>query len=112
MHFYICLISEMYNIISFLIVGLLNGLIMSQHTADNKAMYSVISHFGHILTSSLASLFYLVGEGFFFWYKSMGLIYILLIIAVVIPCTFADVIVPVFFARARKNNEKHQTTKH
>ena len=112
MHFHFCLISEMHNIIPFLIVGLLNGLIMSQHATDNKAMYSVISHFGHILTSSLASLFYLVGEGFFQWYVNMGLIYLLLIIAVVIPCTFADVIVPVFFARAGKNNEKHQTPEH
>lgn len=112
MHFHICLISEMHNIIPFLLVGLLNGLIMSHHTTVNKTVYSVASHFGHILTSSLASLFYLVGEGFVQWNIHMGMIFLLLIIAVVIPCTFADVIVPVFFAQRGKMNEKHQARKY
>ncbi len=112
MHFHICLISEMHNIIPFLAVGLLNGLIMSRHTTVNKTIYSVASHFGHILTSSLASLFYLVGEGFVQWNVHMGAIFLLLIGAVVIPCTFADVIVPVFFAQMGKISEKHQARKY
>lgn len=112
MHFHICLISECHNVIPFLLIGLLNGFILSRHNAVNKAVYSVASHFGHILTSSLASLFYLVGEGFIQWNTYMGLVFILLIIAVVIPCTFADVIVPVFFAQLGKINEKHKARTH
>jgi hypothetical protein len=112
MHFHICFISEIHNIVPFLVVGLLNGLILSNHATVNKSVYSVASHFGHILTSSLASLFYLVGEGFTQWNSYMGLVFVLLIIAVVIPCTFADVIVPVFFARLGKTNEKHQACKY
>jgi hypothetical protein len=112
MHFHLCFISEFHNIVPFLSVGLINGLIMSQHTTVNKTVYSVVSHFGHILTSSLASLFYLVGEGFHAWHTHMGLLFILLIFAVVIPCTFADVIVPVLFAQSGKTDEGYQARKH
>jgi hypothetical protein len=112
MHFHICLYSEMHNIIPFLIVGLLNGFIISQHDASSKSFYSKGSHFAHILASALASIFYAVGEGFSTWNEQMGLLFVVLIIAVVIPCTFADVIVPVFFARSRKVDEGHQTRKH
>ncbi len=112
MHLHLCLFSELHNIIPFLAVGLLNGLIMSKHSQGNKGMYSVGSHFAHILTSSLASLFYLVSEGFANWSGQMGLLFLLLILAVVIPCTFADVIVPVLCARSRKDDEKYQAGKH
>lgn len=112
MHLHICLISEMHNIVPFLLIGLLNGLIMSQHDHSNKGHYSVITHFSHIFTSALASLFYMVSEGFTMWHEQMGLLAIVLILAVVIPCTFADVIVPIFFARVRKVDEKHKAGKH
>lgn len=102
MRLHICLISELHNIIPFLGVGLLNGFIMTKHETSTKGFYSVGSHFAHILTSSLASLFYIVGEGFIHWVDKMGLLFILLIVAVVIPCTFADVIVPISFARSGK----------
>lgn len=108
MHFHICFISEFYNVAPFYFIGLVNGLVMSRHNSSLKGLYSVGSHFGHILISSLASLFYLISEGFDNWHPQMGLLFIFLIIAVVIPCTLADVIVPIFFARPRKNNEKYQ----
>ena len=108
MHFHICLFSELHNVIPFYVIGLINGLVMSRHNSALKGVYSVGSHFGHILISSLASLFYLVSEGFGNWYPQMGLLFFFLIIAVVIPCTLADVIVPIFFAKPRKNNEKYQ----
>lgn len=102
MNFHICLYSEIHNIIPFLFVGLLNGFIMSQHDISSKSFYSKWSHFTHILISALASLFYVVGEGFEHWHHHMGLLFLVLIIAVVVPCTFADVIVPVFFARSKE----------
>lgn len=102
MHFHICFIEEYHNIIPFLLIGLLNGWVLSQHGVDAQRWYSVGSHFGHILISSLASLFYLVSEGFYTWYPQMGLLFIFLIIAVVIPCTLADVIVPMKFAKLHR----------
>jgi hypothetical protein len=100
MHF--CFISEIHNVVPFLFVGLLNGLVMSNHKSSVKGYHSVGSHFGHILISSLASLFYLIAHGLSDWYPKMGFLFIFLIIAVVVPCTMADVIVPIWFAKRSK----------
>lgn len=102
MRFHLCLFSEMHNVIPFLGIGLLNGLIISKNGTVNKSFYSLGMHTGHILASSLASLFYLVSEGFTNWYPQMGSLFVMLIIAVVLPCTLADIIVPVLIARSEK----------
>lgn len=99
MHIHFCFISEVHNVIPFLLVGLLNGVVMSNHTSTVKGFYSVSAHFSHIFISSLASLFYLIGHGLTDWYPKMGFLFIFLIIAVVVPCTMADVIVPIWFAK-------------
>ena len=112
MNFHLCFASELHNIIPFLTIGLINGVVMSKHVSSLKPFYSVGSHFGHILISSLASLFYLVSEGFDNWYPQMGLLFVFLVIAVVVPCTLADVVVPMFFAKSRKDNEKYKTRKY
>lgn len=111
-HLHICLKSELHNVIPFLLIGVFNGLVLSKHSSEVMEIYSMRSHFAHILISSLASLFYLVSEGMCDWYHQMGLIFLMQIIAVLIPCTFADLIVPLFFARLRKKDEKYHTRPH
>ena len=64
--------------------------------------YSLSSHATHIFISSLASTFYLISHGFTNWYVSIGNVFVLLIIAVVVPCTLADVVVPMTMARLGK----------
>ena len=78
MHFHICILSEFHNVIPFYLIGLINGLVMSKHSSAIKGFYSVGSHFGHILISSLASLFYLISEGFTAWHSQMGLLFLFL----------------------------------
>lgn len=106
MKFHLCFVSELQNVIPFLAIGLINGIIMSRHHTVRQSFYSVSSHFIHIFISSLASSFYLVANGFTDWYKYMGFVFVFLIIAVVVPCTLADVVVPMSFAKADKKNEK------
>jgi hypothetical protein len=98
---HLCFVQELPNVLAFLTIGLVNGLIMSHQAHASKLYYSGTSHFSHILVSSLASLWYLGSQGFVEWEGKMGLLYILLIFAVVVPCTMADVIVPIFFARTK-----------
>jgi hypothetical protein len=107
MSFHLCFFSELSNVIPFLIVGIINGLIMSGHNASKQLSYSVFSHFIHIFVSSLASSFYLVAHGFTQWHKQIGFVFLFLIFAVVIPCTLSDVVVPMWLAKVRKKNEKH-----
>ena len=105
MHFHICFISELHNVIPFLAIGLLNGALLHSKHSTTLGLFSVSSHFIHILVSSLASLFYLVSHGFTTWEQSMGYLFLFLIFAVVVPCTLSDVVVPMYFARAK--NEKY-----
>lgn len=100
MHFHWCFFSELGNVLPFLFVGIVNGFVMSRHHQDRQWGYSITSHASHILVSSLASIFYLVAHGCVNWYEIIGPVFIFLIGAVVIPCTFSDVVVPMLFARA------------
>ena len=105
MSFHICFITEWYNIVPFLFVGVLNGYLLSQHEPEKHGSYSLSSHFAHILVSSLASLFYIVSHGLDNWSGYMGSLFLLMIIAVVIPCTLSDVVVPMYFANANKKKK-------
>ncbi|KKP35296.1 MAG: hypothetical protein UR26_C0007G0016 [candidate division TM6 bacterium GW2011_GWF2_32_72] len=107
MHWHFCFYSELHQVLPFLFAGLLTGLLLSRHGDALQSFYSFSSHFTHILVSSLASLFYLVSEGLYNWQPQMGMVFLFLIAAVVIPCTFSDVIVPITFAKWGDKNEKH-----
>jgi hypothetical protein len=104
MHFHLCFVSELYNVLPFLFVGLLNGFVMSMHHSSRQAVFSVYSHFVHILVSSFAALFFLISHGCIDWYERIGIIFLFLIFAVVIPCTLSDVVIPMKVAEA---DEKH-----
>ncbi len=99
MDLHICFVSEFRNIVPFLVVGITSGLVMARHHVSKQNMYSIISHFVHILISSLASMFYLVGHGFIAWHKQIGMVFILLLLAVVVPCTLSDIVVPLLVAK-------------
>lgn len=105
MHFHLCFVSEWSNVLPFLLVGLLNGFVMSKNGA--KMNHGLTSHAVHIFVSSLASMFYLVSHGFTQWYAQIGAVFLLLIVAVVLPCTLSDVVVPMFIAKMGKEGEKH-----
>ncbi len=111
MELHICFHRELHNVLPFLGIGILNGLVLRSHHSSMLRIFSLGSHFFHILISSLASLFYMVSHGFDNWYPQMGLVFLCLVVAIVIPCTFSDVIVPMYWAGLLKrygaDNEKH-----
>jgi hypothetical protein len=102
MTFHICFFHEFSNIFPFLIVGLLTGLALSRHDHGSKGVVGLWSHFAHIFISSLASSFYMVSNGFTDWASQIGYVFLVLIVAVVIPCTLSDVAAPMFLARMGK----------
>lgn len=102
MHLHICFYNELANILPFLIIGAINGVIMF-YIQDFKAEGNSLQlHFAHTLVSTLASIFYAIGNGFHNFNEHFGLFFILILVAVVIPCTLADVVVPVIIARMVK----------
>jgi len=107
MDFHICFLQEIGNVGPFLLAGMLNGFVMSLHHKDRQAGYSLMAHTAHIFVSSLASAFYLVAHGMTMWANQIGFVFLFLVLAVVVPCTMSDVVVPMIFARVGKKNEKH-----
>ncbi|MCX5924881.1 MAG: hypothetical protein NT124_01095 [Candidatus Dependentiae bacterium] len=102
MQFHLCFLTEWRNILPFLVVGLINGVILSGHHEGRRALYSLFSHSVHILVSALASLFYLVAYGCTDWLDSIGMVFLFLIIAVVVPCSLSDIVVPMMLAENTK----------
>lgn len=99
MELHICFHSELHNIVPFLLVGVLNGLVMSR-VADFISEKSVLTlHFWHTFISAMASICYAVGHGLSDFYQHLGVFFLLMVLAVVIPCTLADVVAPLVFAK-------------
>ncbi|KKP95704.1 MAG: hypothetical protein US13_C0002G0015 [candidate division TM6 bacterium GW2011_GWE2_36_25] len=101
MRLHICFVSEFTNIGLFLLIGVITGFILRFHVErqHSGSLFTRWLHFGHILLSSMASMFYMVSYGFISWYHQMGMVFVMLILAVVIPCTFSDVVVPFVVAK-------------
>lgn len=101
MHFHWCFIKHIGTVLPFLFGGMINGWIMSMHCHSQKIFYSLGFHFAHILVSSLASLLYLISFGFNDWWTKMGIVFLYLILAVLLPCIMSDIVVPICFATVK-----------
>ena len=99
MHFHWCFIHHWQTVLPFLIVGMLNGWVMSAHKTSKIFFYSAGFHFFHIFISSMASILYLVGFGFYEWWHQMGFVFCYMILVVLVPCTLADIVAPMLFAK-------------
>ena len=58
-------------------------------------------HFGHVLLSTWASLFYLTAFGTAYWLPLLPPILLLLFLAVLIPCCLSDIAFPLLFVGKR-----------
>lgn len=58
-----------------------------------------IPHFGHVLVSTWASLFYITAFGTADWIPLLPFIFLILFIAVWIPCCLSDIAYPLLFIR-------------
>lgn len=98
MHFHWCFYAHLSTVIPFLAMGIINGLVMSWHGADKQTAYVIGSHAVHIFISALASTVYLISHGFSHWQQHLGFVFSYLLVAVLVPCTLADVVVPMWVA--------------
>jgi len=104
MQFHWCFISHLHIVLTFLVIGILNGYVLSRHFGVFKLFYSKGSHFLHIFVSSMAAILYLVSYGFSNWGSYMSFVFVYLILAVLIPCTMADIVIPTFFAKIKRGS--------
>lgn len=100
MELHICFATELANIVPFLLVGLINGIVMSYSDEYMTEQNSLTLHFWHTFISAMASIFYAIGHGLPNYYDHLGMFFMLMVVAVIIPCTLSDVVAPILFARA------------
>ncbi len=60
---------------------------------------SRIPHFGHVLLSTWASLFYFTAFGIANWIPLLPFIFLFLFLAVWVPCCTSDIVYPLLFVR-------------
>lgn len=112
MHFHWCFRDHALTVLPFLVLGVFNGILMSMHDDAGQDRYMVTSHFAHIFISAFASTVYLISHGFSAWQDHLAYVFVFLLCAVLIPCTFADVVVPVWFGLfSAKRREKAASRK-
>ncbi|MBP9764844.1 hypothetical protein KBD08_00725 [Candidatus Babeliales bacterium] len=99
MELHICFRSELANIIPFLAIGVINGIIIPRGKEGHTEHHSVSLHIIHTFISAMASIFYAIGHGLENFHDYLGMFFVLMLIAVVIPCTLSDVVVPILWAR-------------
>lgn len=99
MKFHFCFRDHFSTILLFLVVGVVNGIVMSFHDEEGQKRYASTAHFLHIFISAFASTVYMISHGFSDWYHHMTFVFCFLLLAVLIPCTLADVVVPALFGK-------------
>ena len=62
-------------------------------------------HFGHVLLSTWASLFYFTAFGIADWIPLLPLIFLFLFLAVWIPCCVSDIAYPLLFVRGKHDTD-------
>ena len=98
---HLCFKHHLSSILPFLIAGLVNGLLLShKKNCDDMMSQAMVSHFAHSFISALASILYLISHGLANLKHDMGIIFIVLLVSVIIPCIVSDVIVPALCAHA------------
>jgi hypothetical protein len=97
MHLHICVIEHSQIIIPFVTMGLIVGFIIPQKTES-----TVFSHAIHVLVSSMASILYLVSFGLINWIPQIGLVFVYITFAVIIPCCTSDIVFPLLLASVKR----------
>lgn len=100
MPWHICVIEHPQMVISFAAIGILVGLGASAGVHQS----TFFSHSLHVLSSSMASIFYLIGPfSRLGWIDSIGVVFLFIVLAVMIPCCLSDIVFPTLLARSAQS---------
>lgn len=90
MGFHVCIIDHPGLVLPFVFVGIAMGLL----AADAVKASTFVSHSAHVFTSSMASILYLVTYGLSDWMEHAGGVFLVVVVAVMLPCCISDIIFP------------------
>ena len=90
MGFHVCLIDHPGLVLPFVFMGIAMGIL----AAEAVKASTVVSHSAHVFTSSMASILYLVTYGLGGWTEHVGGVFLVVVVAVMVPCCISDIIFP------------------
>ncbi len=104
MSMHICVLEHPGIVIPFAVVGILGGLLIPD-SIERSTQYS---HSAHVLVSSAASILYLAAYGVQDWAHAVGGVFIVTIVAVMVPCCVSDIVFPLWFVKGKPAcNHRH-----
>ncbi len=103
MHLHICLLDDPLPVL----LSNTSGIAIGAWLGMKRRRISYVSHGSHVFISSFASLFYLVSFGVDNWLTYSAGLFIITILAVVIPCCSSDIVIPLSFISGLHGHE-HQ----
>jgi hypothetical protein len=98
---HVCVIEHPMLVLPFAVIGVIVGLLAA---AGGTLQSTIFSHSMHVFASTMASIFYLIAAfGRFEWISQLGMVFMFICLAVVIPCCLSDIVYPLLFTpKARK----------
>ncbi|MEK7448398.1 MAG: hypothetical protein AAB019_02830 [Planctomycetota bacterium] len=98
MQLHLCFIEDPFIIWPFVAVGIVTGLLAGEYLKHS----TIFSHSAHVLISTFTSVIYMATFGLGDWIPYLGWIFVVTIIAVMLPCCISDIIFPLLFIRRRQ----------
>ena len=93
MHLHLCILEHSLIITPFAAIGVTVGFLVPAVIEKSTEF----SHSMHVLVSSMASILYLISFGVSEWTHMVGGIFLVTIIAVMLPCCLSDIVFPLSF---------------
>jgi len=93
MHLHVCILEQPRIIIPFAIAGVLVGFLVPGVIEKSTEF----SHSMHVLVSSMASILYLISFGVTQWTHMVGGVFLITVVAVMLPCCLSDIVFPLSF---------------
>lgn len=90
MDLHICILEHPFMVLPFVFIGIITGLA----AAEIIPRATVFSHTSHVFISSMASVLYLLSYGLVNWMGAIGSVFVIVILAVVLPCCISDIVLP------------------
>jgi len=96
MDLHVCIVQHPMTVVPFAVFGIIVGLFAADVFAERQS--TIFSHSGHIFISTMVSLLYLTAYGFQDWMHDMFAVFVIIALAVLVPCCISDIIFPLLFA--------------
>ena len=98
---HICVYEHPMMVLPFAVIGVLVGVAATGGVIRS----TIISHSLHVVASTMASIFYMVGPlGLVAWIDDLGKVFVFVVLAVMVPCCLSDIVFPLLMSKAGRES--------